>query len=721
MATDSGQALHFLDYWWVIRSRKEIIIAVAMIVIAFGVFVTFSLDKVYSSASLVLVAKTRSDIDLFSQNSFQYDPLFLRTQFEIIQSRPVVEDVVQDLDLVRILGTAYGYAGTLSQEDAMNTTVDLVSGSMKVQQYKDTKLIEIEVYMSEPKDSAPQLAADIANSIAEVYKSQAIMRAERPKKKSLKVLADAIETQQKRVDEFDNELDRIRDEYEITLVNTISGNYGGQVVQQSAISQLESQRVLVTIDLAKKGAFLAKVQTLSQKDLQDAAPYLTKAPALEMLIADKRAAEVDISNVKKLYGAKHPNVTAIQAAVAELDIKIADAINGLKTGIQAEYEASLVMLEEIESQLKALKATERKAEGEGYKKYKAAKKSFDKAQLTLTELQVKYVENQIEIKISDITVDNISSARSNPRPVRPKVLLNIIFSIIIGLVGGVVLAFFLEYIDTSVKTIEEVEREIDEQVLGIIPQKVKPLNDPNAKRGHAEAYRVFWTNVRFSKKFGESRVICVSSGSMVEGKSLTLFNTAYTVASLGNKVLLIDCDLHKPTQHKMFGITREDGLANVLAGDIDSIESVIRKTDTETLDFIPSGKMSRGLGVYGLVDNKRMKAVIDSLKDKYDYIFIDSPPIIGVSDAAIISSECDATLLVIQHRKYPIAVSRRAKGMLDNVGGNIAGVCLNNINSSRDNSYYYYYKQHYDYYPEGEKKVKSVRVKKVKSPKNKKV
>jgi len=713
MATDSGQALHFLDYWWVIRSRKEIIIAVAMIVIAFGVLITFSLDKVYSSASLVLVAKTRSDLDLFGQNSFQTDPFFLRTQFEIIQSRPVIEDVVQDLDLVRILGTAYGYAGQVSQEEAMNTTVNIVSGSMKVQQYKDTNLIEIEVYMSEPQDSAPQLAADIANSVAEVYKSQAIMRSERPKKKTLKILSDEIKKQQNKVDALNNELDRIRDVYEITLVNTVSGNYGGQVVQQSAIVQLQNQRVLVKIELAKKGAFLAKIQSLSPKDLRDAAPYLAETPALERLTLDKRTAEVEMSNVKKLYGSKHPNVMAVQATINELGVKINDAIKGLKTGIQAEYEASLVMLTEIDSQLEALKTAERKAEGEGYKKYKVTKKAFDEAQLTLSELEVKYVEHQIETKMSDITVDNISSARSNKAPVRPKVLLNIVFSIIIGVVAGVVLAFFLEYIDTSVKTIEEVEREIDEQVLGIIPQKVKALNDPNAKRGHSEAYRVFWTNVRFSKKFNDARVICVSSGSMGEGKSLTLFNTAYTVASLGSKVLLIDCDLHKPTQHKMFGIARENGLANFLAEDIVSLDDVIRKTDVENLDFMPSGKMSRGLGVYGLVDNKRMRVVIDTLKNKYDYIFIDSPPIIGVSDAAIISSECDATLLVIQHRKYPIAVSRRAKGMLDNVGGNIVGVCLNNINSSKDNSYYYYYKQHYDYYPEGGKKIMGNKEKKV--------
>jgi len=713
MATDSGQALHFLDYWWVVKSRKEIIIAVTMIVIAFGVLVTFSLDKVYSSASLVLVTKTRSDLDIFSQNSFQSDPFFLRTQFEIIQSRPVVEDVVQDLDLTRILGTAYGYASQMSQEEAMNTTVNLVSDSMKVQQYKDTNLIEIEVYMTKPEDSAPQLAADIANSVAEVYKNQAIMRAERPKKQSLKILADEIQKQQDKVAGLNNELDEIRDEYEITLVNTVSGNYGGQVVQQSAIVQLENQKVLVKIELAKKGAFLEKIQSLSPKDLRDAAPYLAEAPALERLILDKRTAEVEMSNVKKLYGSKHPNVMAIQATINELDVKIGDAIKGFKTGIQAQYEASLVMLKEIDSQLEALKTAERKAEGEGYKKYKTTKKAFDEAQLTLSQLEVKHIERQIETKMSDITVDNISSARSNPRPVRPKVLLNIIFSVIIGVVAGVVLAFFLEYIDTSVKTIEEVEREIDEQVLGIIPQKVKPLNDPNAKRGHSEAYRVFWTNVRFSKKFDDAKVICVSSGSMGEGKSLTLFNTAYTVASLGSKVLLIDCDLHKPTQHKMLGITREDGLANFLAGDIDSIDDVIRKTDMENLDFIPSGIMSRGLGVYGLVDNKRMRAVIDTLRDKYDYIFIDSPPIIGVSDAAIISSECDATLLVIQHRKYPIAVSRRAKGMLDNVGGNIVGVCLNNINASKDNSYYYYYKQHYDYYPEGGKKIMGPKEKKV--------
>jgi capsular exopolysaccharide synthesis family protein len=180
-----------------------------------------------------------------------------------------------------------------------------------------------------------------------------------------------------------------------------------------------------------------------------------------------------------------------------------------------------------------------------------------------------------------------------------------------------------------------------------------------------------------------------------EGKSLTLFNLGYVCAQLGDNVLIVDSDLHRPRQHKMLGVSNSVGLATVLMGKADLQESIMQ-TEVPNLSFLPSGRMPSGS--HGLLATKRMTDLVADVKEMYDLVLFDSPPIIGVSDASLLVREVEGVLLIIQHRKYPRAVSMRARDMIDNVGGNLIGVVLNNINISRDHTYYYY-QQHYYYYP----------------------
>ena len=226
------------------------------------------------------------------------------------------------------------------------------------------------------------------------------------------------------------------------------------------------------------------------------------------------------------------------------------------------------------------------------------------------------------------------------------------------------MAYFIEYLDTSVKTVEDVEKFMGVPVLGVIPQRVRPLVDQDADAAHAEAYRILRTNIRFSKRVPGGKAFSITSGSAGEGKSLTLFNLAYVSARLGEKVLIVDADLHRPTQHKIIGVPKDEGMANVLVGEKQASE-VIQHTDMPNLDVMPSGKLISGH--HGLLDTVRMKQLINELKGMYDLVLFDGPPITGVSDASLLAREVDGVLLVIQHRKHPKAVSNRAMAMVENV------------------------------------------------------
>ena len=157
----------------------------------------------------------------------------------------------------------------------------------------------------------------------------------------------------------------------------------------------------------------------------------------------------------------------------------------------------------------------------------------------------------------------------------------------------------------------------------------------------------------------------------------------------------MDSDLRRPTLHKVLRVTNTIGLTNFLLKQ-NTLEEVIQTTSLPSLDFMASGKLpSSSLGI---LSSSQMKDVIGELKQRYDFVFFDSPPIMGVSDASILASEVDMTLQIIQYRRYPQPMNIRAKQLIEKVGGNLVGIVLNNINMSQDESYYYYSGYYHDYY-----------------------
>jgi capsular exopolysaccharide synthesis family protein len=308
---------------------------------------------------------------------------------------------------------------------------------------------------------------------------------------------------------------------------------------------------------------------------------------------------------------------------------------------------------------------------------------------------------EIEVPRTPVEITDPAEAPMLNRPVSPNIVMNILLSLILGLAAGIGLAYFIEYLDTSVKTVDDVERFLGLPVVGVIPQKVRPLIEEGPDSPHAEAYRVLKTNMQFANKGIGAGAFAIVSGGVGEGKSTTLFNLAYICAQLGDKVLIVDSDLRRPVQHTILNISNRFGLTNVLMRDV-PIEETIKPTSVPNLHFLPSGKLPRSS--LGLLNSQRMRELVKNLKARYDYVFFDSPPIMGVTDASILASEVDGVLLVVQYRKYPRVISSRAKRMIENVGGNILGVVLNNINILRDDYYYYYHSYYSHYYQSDESK-----------------
>ena len=690
--TTPEESLHFLDYWRVIRSRKEIVISVFLLVVMTGVILTSLMPKVYMASVVIQVKEELPDVTVFRNEGGRFDPYFLRTQFEIIQSVPILEEVIRKRNLGKTLSVAYGYDG-LPPDKIASRTFKIVSKSMRVQQYRDTNLIEIQMYMSEPKGSANSEVAAAANMIADVYRDQSIRRSRTASDAALRSMEQSLAERNRIVTQAAQTVEDVRQKYKLNVLSSTARSDSS--IGKMGLARQEDQRLRVMLELEEKKVRYQTVMALQEDELLNAAQNPQSVlgdTVLSSLMQARRQAEVELRTLQSAaYGAQHPDVIKQQTLLNELNTKIQDAIKGFKTSVRVEFEAAQAKYLALQAMINDTKTEERSSESSGYREFDKVVEEWEHAKKIRDALEIRYLQERIEQNVPRTTIEVIERAEvpSDDDPVSPDFTLNLLLSVLLGLVAGVGLAYFMEYVDTSIKTVEEVERFMKVSVLGVIPQKVKAFVDRTADTAHAEAYRMLRTNLQFSEKFKGG-----TSGSVAEGKSLTAFNLSYVCAQLGDRVLLVDADLHRPRQHKILGVSNKNGLANVLIGDA-KFADVVLSTAQENLSFVPSGRLTGN--VHGVLDNRRLKELISELKQQYDLIVFDAPPVIGVSDASFLVREMDGVIQVIQHRKYPRSVSSRAKDMIENVGGRLLGVVLNNINISRDYSYYYQY--HYYYYP----------------------
>jgi capsular exopolysaccharide synthesis family protein len=241
---------------------------------------------------------------------------------------------------------------------------------------------------------------------------------------------------------------------------------------------------------------------------------------------------------------------------------------------------------------------------------------------------------------------------------------------------------------------EDVESLLGVPVLAIIPKEIRLLHKEAGDSPDAEAYRILRTNIEFNRKNPEANALSLVSGGPGEGKSTTIANLAFISAQGGYSTLIVDADLRRPVQHELFDVSNHIGLTNYLTTEME-LDEVILPTVVENLSVMPSGVLPSD--AVGILNSQRMSDMIAELKMRYDIILFDSPPMLGVSDASVLASEVDQTIIVVQHRRYPRAMLTRVKQAVLGVGGTVLGVVLNNVDLKHDQNYYYY-TNYYGYY-----------------------
>ena len=680
--------LHAVDYWQVIKNRYGIILLSLLLVFMTAAVITYVMPKKYESEATIEVKPRAAGISPLGaqlnelSGAGRMTPQFFGTEFEKIKSRNSLEKVVQNLELVNRWG--------VDRETALN----ILKGIVNTQNIRGTDLISIRVRHTNKVD-----ARDIAEEVAQSYRQYRAEIESRDAENALQELNKAVRNQEDKVEERRKVLS--------TIVRTKGIIYKGDdsFYGQTGVDEDQGARsALVAYNELEqeKRKLESQISSLLKYDSDQLMVYAAGLDLPDNIIRNlypqylEGKRQLDGLRINGL-GAKHPTVLAAVEQINNMKRQLDEGVVNLRATLTAQLDLATDRLKSVES-MKDETREEAIKRGLDAQDYVDAKRDFETDQDLLQTMKLKQMGETISSKMPPETVIMHDSPVISESPVSPNVTLNLVLGAVVGLIFGVGIAFFLEYLDTSVKTLEDVERYLQVPVLAVIPKDISLLHRQRGSSPDAEAYRILRTNIEFNRKNPEDNAITVVSGGAGEGKSTTLMNLSYICAQGGYTTLMIDADLRRPRLHTYFGINNSVGLTNYLTTDL-MLEDVILQTPVDNLYFMPSGILP--VDAAGILNSRRMSELIQDVKQRFDLIFVDSPPILGVSDASVLVSEVDLSIIVVQHRKLPRNMLLRVKQSIENVGGNILGVVLNNVDV-RSDSQYQYYTSYYTYYAPSE-------------------
>ncbi len=679
----SESKLHFLDYWRIIRVRFGIVLLAFLLVVITAALTTYLQPRKYMSSVTLELRGEKENAGVFREARDGADPRLAATQLEIIRRKNVLYPVVDSLDLIH----RWAVEGQpLTRELAYYKMVNM----MNLKPVRGTDLLELQVSSTDPKE-----AAELVNAIARSY---SVVKSNIPRdiaKSGVEVIDENIRTQKAKVDDIEKRMTKMMvDHPELRVFGNNSDKSGTDPYDNQINARLTDSDKYKT-QVAALTSQLRQVEQLKGEELLRALPTLqiNDDTIKKVLPLYQDSVANEASMLQSGLGPNHPNVKSVRAAKEVYTKQLTDQVESIKHSLAIQLQISQTTLGSVDKQLGELRgeATGQRALSN---EYNQLKDSFQQAHSILDAAEqsrnTRVMEQTMPIN-SAISWDPAEPATS---PSSPKVWLNMALGVLVGLLVGIGLAFFIEYLDTSVKTMDDVEAMLGVPVLAIIPKNIKLLHKCPSDVPDAEAYRILRTNIEFNRKSADANTISMVSGGPGEGKSTTLANLAFTCAQGGYSVLIVDADLRRPTQHKIFEVGNQIGLTNYLTANT-TLEDVIVSTPIENLHLMPSGILPAD--AVGILNSQRMSDMIAELKTRYDIVFFDSPPILGVSDGAVLASEVDQSIIVVQHRRFPRTLLQRVKQSVGSVGGTVLGVVLNNVDLRHDPSYAYY-TSYYDYY-----------------------
>ncbi|MCX5815328.1 MAG: polysaccharide biosynthesis tyrosine autokinase [Proteobacteria bacterium] len=685
---------HLMDYVHVIFKRRWVV-ATVFLVIFFSVAIrSFTVTPVYRATAQILIDKENPNVtnikEILDIKSSDID--YYQTQYNILKSNALALKVIRALNLKD--NKEFGPVKE-ETEAAQNNLIANYLGKLKVEPIRSSRLANVSFDSADKK-----LAATIANAHARLYIESDLERKFSASQDATGWLSTRIKEVKERLEESETKLQSYRKEQGVIAID-MDEKYN---VDSQKLKDLNT-----ALGAAKTERFAKENQYNEMKNLSRNPETIEALPAVvsSYLIGQLKNEYIKISGsyyeLSQKYGPEHPKIIRLNSELNELKNKIRQEVQKIAQSIESEYRMAVARERSLHGALEAQKKAvldfnEKESE------FNIIKRDVDANRSLYESLLKRIKETNVTEGISISNIMVIDPARVPNSPVKPKIMQNLLLALVSGLAFGVGLAFFFEYLDNTIKSPDDVKKYLEVPLLGILgkfepssqgeDKKEIPLLDA-PRSSIAEAIRTVRTNILFSSSDSEKKVILVTSALPSEGKTILSVNLAVGFAQLGKKVLFIDADMRKPRSHTVFKVEREPGLSEIL---VDAKEpfSIIRDTQVENLKLITCGTIPPNPSE--LLISSHMDIFIEKMKEQFDIVIFDSPPITSVTDAVEIGSYVDGVVLIIKTGVTPRPAAQSAIHQLSEVNANIFGVVLNDVDFQKENYYYPYYKYYSRYY-----------------------
>ena len=594
---------------------------------------------------------------------------------------------------------------------------DLVSafiGRINVNPIRNSRLVDVSF---EAKN--PVFAARIANELVRTYIDKNMETKLTATKDAVKWLNDRIGEERKKVEAAENALLQYKEEQEI--ITDFSSD--AEKITAQKLAQINAKVVdAESLRVEAETRYMQAMAIENNPDMIDSIPRILSNELIQQI----KNMEVNLYNrmseLSDKYGQNHPKMVAIESELTDLKKRKAIECGRVVNSLQNEYKLAVAREKSLKKAL-ARQKTESLSMNKKAVRYGVLQRQAESSRHMYELLIKRFKETSLTEEMRTGNIRVVDRAETPKSPIKPKKKLNLLLSIIVGLALGTGLAFFLEYLDNTIKLPEEIKEYLNIPYLGPVPAFASDESHDGVssdlivqcspKSMASESFRGIRTGILFSSADNAPQAILVSSAGPSEGKTVCAANLAITMAQAGSSVILIDCDMRRPRLHKLFDTSRDTGISSVLVGSSE-LNDVVVKTGIANLDMIPSGPIPPNPSE--ILGSKKMEHLVEALRKKYTRIIIDSPPLTAVTDSALLSKTADGTILVIRAGETPRQVVQNGLSQLQGIGGShILGAVLNGVITGKD-SYYYYQYYYYYYGDDGQREKKNKKKKRSKSP-----
>jgi succinoglycan biosynthesis transport protein ExoP len=712
LVSEVADSIDLHAYWRTIVRRRWLVIPFFLAVVLVTGIITLRQVKIYDATATIIIdlsAPKVLDKDSVQEvvesgsGGYWYSKEFYETQYKVIASRTVAQRVVDKLQLNQNLA----YLGLedvkdpaeLERRKARIDPVAALIRNLKLQPVKDSRIVRLTY-----EDHDPAFAALVANTVAESYIAENLS----VKTVTTQNASEWLETQladlEKKLDDSGKALFEFKKGHDI--VATTWEDRQSMVTQR--LTQINDALTRARVRRAELQARNDAIQAVSTSiDKAGAEVEALQPVASSMAIQQMKMRYVETraecADLRSKYGDDHPRLQACEKKLAETRQGMRDEIKTALNVARQEY-AEVV---KTERNLLALLG-ETKTDAFGLNQYERdyleLKRSYDNNQ-RLYELVLKRLKDtgvSGMLQVSNVRI--LDRARPATRPVRPDLVRNMALALLIGLLGGVGLAFAAEALDQTITSQQQVEERLGLTFLGIIPS-IERAKDGSAqdlvvhtepKSAVAECLRAVRTNLLFMSPEKPLKTIMVTSSGPQEGKTTTATSLAITMTGSGNRVLLVDADMRRPRIHRIFGLENRVGLSSLILGE-GTLASNIQRSEIPGLDVLPCGPVPPNPAE--LLHTAAFQRLLAEMAGTYDRVIIDSPPVGVVADAVVVGTHVDGVLVVLKAAKTQRDAARQAVKQLHDVNAPIFGAVLNDLDltDQKYGQYAYYYRYGYYY------------------------